>query len=145
MSKVTIQMSVDASELESISDLLMSVGLRRRNLEELTKAIGASVAVVVAKHDTNIIGFGRLVGDGVYYGSLWDIAVEAAWQRRGIGKALVESLLTIARQQHLVLVGLFTGSQNDGFYESLGFRVLEKIHAMTARNDVFVEPRRKAK
>lgn len=120
-------------EIVAVSQLLAAVGMRRRAPEAMRRAIDASQAVAVARVDDIIVGFGRLVGDGVYYGSLWDVAVSPAVQRRGVGSSIVDLLLRVARRQKLQIVGLFTESHNNIFYERRGFKMLGDIHPMTTR------------
>ncbi len=39
-----------------------------------------------------IIGFARATSDGVLSATVWDVAVNPAWQRSGLGRALMERL-----------------------------------------------------
>ena len=120
-------------DLTQVSSLLSSVGMRVRHPGTMRKAIRNSTAVVVAVVGDEIVGFGRLISDDAYYGSLWDIAVSPAFQRRAIGREIVRRLLKTARQKELYMVGLFTALNNRRFYESLQFALLDDIHPMTIR------------
>ncbi len=39
-----------------------------------------------------MIGFARATSDGVLSATVWDVAVNPAWQRSGLGRALMERL-----------------------------------------------------
>jgi ribosomal protein S18 acetylase RimI-like enzyme len=117
-------------DLQELS-LFVSVEMRRRDVEQMRVAIAGSTDVVVAHLDGALIGFGRLVSDGVYYGAIWDVAVAPHRQGEKIGSALLGELLACAGERKLVMVGLFTSVANKEFYEGSGFRWQESIHAMT--------------
>lgn len=119
-------------DLVGVSNLLEVVGMRARSIDAMEQAIKASTEVVVVHDDREmLVGFGRLVSDGMYYGTLWDVAVHPNFQKRGIGKAIVARLLATCRGLELTMVGLFTALHNRQFYESSGFAMLDYIHAMT--------------
>jgi GNAT superfamily N-acetyltransferase len=44
------------------------------------------------------VGMGRLVGDGVMYFYVQDLAVEPGYQGRGVGQAILDALLGWVRQ-----------------------------------------------
>lgn len=131
MIRVVKVTTLGRAELAAASKLLAAVGMRRREVGALRKAIANSDAVVVARDGDELVGFGRLISDGVYYGSLWDIAVAPDRQGRGIGRLLVERLLSIAKTRRYYMTGLFTASHNFEFYEKHGFAVVRDVHAMT--------------
>ena len=60
----------------------------------------------------------RLLDDG----RLGRMAVYRSWRGRGVGTALLEELLTVARERGLAEVWLTAQTRAIGFYERLGFR-----------------------
>jgi ribosomal protein S18 acetylase RimI-like enzyme len=66
---------------------------------------------------------GRVVGDGVMYFYIQDVAVDPAWQGRGIGQRIVEALLDHIRTSVTgpVFVGLFATDAALPLYERNGF------------------------
>lgn len=136
---------LNVSDLREVSQLLDVVGMRAREPRSMRRAIASSVAIAVARFGNDrIVGFGRLIGDGVYYGSLWDVATHPSRQGEGIGSAIVERLLRVAREQKLEMVGLFTAMHNRAFYERLGFHMLDGTLPMTVRLATQPSGRRKA-
>jgi len=127
----------DNLDLKSVSDLLEIVGMRQRNPAEMLKAIQASTQVIAAYLPSGaLVGFGRLISDGVFYGTIWDIAVDPAYQKLGIGSAIMNELLTTSRRMGLYMVGLFTAAHNWHFYEHLGFVVIPDVHPMRLQLDL---------
>ncbi|MCG8461116.1 MAG: GNAT family N-acetyltransferase [Holophagales bacterium] len=119
-------------DLEAVSELLESVGMRRRAVGDLERALAASSDFVVVLRGDRVVGFGRLISDQTYYGSVWDVAVTPELQKQGIGRQIMERLLDRARDRELYMLGLFTGTINRRFYERLGFTFHDDVFAMTA-------------
>jgi ribosomal protein S18 acetylase RimI-like enzyme len=118
-------------DLTAVSRLMATVGMRKRDRRTLKRALAASSDVVVAHAGDELIGFGRMISDGVYYGSIWDVAVVRKFQDQGIGSRILELLLSCATKRRLYMVGLFTAAYNRAFYERMGFQFHDDIHAMT--------------
>lgn len=74
---------------------------------------------VVARRDGEVVGFGRLLDDGVLYASVWDMLVAPDAQRQGIGEEILTRLLAHAESRSLtVLVATAAGRP---LYERHGF------------------------
>jgi ribosomal protein S18 acetylase RimI-like enzyme len=93
------------------------------NWPALPASLKASLASVVAVDGDRVVGMGRLVGDGVMYFYIQDVAVDPDYRRRGIGQVIVEALL-----QHIcdtapgnAFVGLFATDDALPLYERNGF------------------------
>eukprot|EP00899_Mesostigma_viride_P018938 jgi/Mesvir1/27045/Mv20741-RA.1 len=88
-------------DLLQLNELFARVGFPRRDVARLTLALKNTFLVmsVVDLHQRSGNGKGRLVGfaratsDGVFHATIWDVAVDPAYQKRGIGKALMERML----------------------------------------------------
>lgn len=48
---------------------------------------------VVVRHDDEVVGQGRVIGDGGLFFQIVDIAVDPAHQGRGLGKAVMAALM----------------------------------------------------
>ncbi|WP_163544431.1 GNAT family N-acetyltransferase [Occultella kanbiaonis] len=88
---------------------------------------GSTCGVVV--HDDGLIGMGRVVGDGAFYFYIEDVAVHPDHRARGIGRAIVESLVRQVRDlapgHHFV--GLFATPEAEALYRSLGWEAKEML------------------
>lgn len=104
-------------------------------MEQADKAINNSLFNVVAKINGQIVGMGRLVGDGVMYWYLQEIIVLPEYQGKGIGKSIVIRLLEHIRETMQpgtqVSVGLTAVHGKEPFYEKLGFSLTNSGMAMS--------------
>tara|TARA_Y100001968_G_scaffold289958_1_gene293364 strand:+ start:1177 stop:1638 length:462 start_codon:yes stop_codon:yes gene_type:complete len=79
-------------KLKSFLDRNTTWAKRRRN-QEIKKMLSYSAAIVSVWKKNQLIGFGRATSDGIYRAVLWDIVVEKKYQKYGIGKLIVTSIL----------------------------------------------------
>jgi GNAT superfamily N-acetyltransferase len=89
----------------------------------LPGSLAASLFGVVAVTGDGVIGMGRLVGDGVMYFYIQDVAVHPDFQRHGVGQAIVEALLAHIRAvaPANAFVGLFATADAMPLYRRNGF------------------------
>jgi len=75
----------------------------------------------------NVIGMGRLVGDGVTICYIQDVIVLPEYQGKGIGKAIMERLLAYIKNNGFadtyIAVGLFSAKGKEEFYNKFGFYI----------------------
>ncbi|MDP6776513.1 MAG: GNAT family N-acetyltransferase [Candidatus Latescibacteria bacterium] len=77
---------------QRISDLFEAVGWEKSHPEDLEQAFRKSTYVRVAYHQDKIVGVGRTVDDGKYYGMIVDLVVDPAYQGRGIDSTILQQL-----------------------------------------------------
>jgi ribosomal protein S18 acetylase RimI-like enzyme len=70
-------------------------GLTPKTLEQTVAALAGSWAVahVVLRETGELVGMGRVIGDGGWYFHIADMCVSPEHQRRGIGDAVLTSLI----------------------------------------------------
>jgi GNAT superfamily N-acetyltransferase/uncharacterized glyoxalase superfamily protein PhnB len=94
-------------------------------LDRVGDLLAPTMQCVVAERGDGgeVVGCALLLHDGVSFGYLKDVMVLPAWQRRGIGRALVEQLLRWAEQNlpATALLTLFTGRALTPFYQQWRF------------------------
>ncbi|PUA39451.1 GNAT family N-acetyltransferase [Paenibacillus elgii] len=101
-----------------------AVGWGQVNIEMTGQSIANSVYCLVAVSAGNVIGMGRIVGDGAMYYYIQDVAVLPEYQNMGVGKQIIEKLLNFIND-HCAgsgFVGLFASHGKDEFYEKFGFK-----------------------
>lgn len=125
----------NAPDVRAIADLLTAAGMGPRDSRAMRRAIQHSSIVVCVYDGPRLIAFGRVVGDQVYYATIWDVVVAPDWQRRGIGRRTIELLIRRCRKRTLRMIGLFTNPHNRQFYERLGFTWLDQVHGMRLYTD----------
>lgn len=110
---------------EDFIRLKVATGFRNRPIDQVEKALHHNLYDVVAVCDNQVVGMGRLVGDGVMYWYLQEIIVLPEYQGRGIGTCVVNQLLEHIKKQTepgtFVSVGLTAAEGKDSFYEKFGF------------------------
>ncbi|MFC4103466.1 GNAT family N-acetyltransferase [Paenibacillus xanthanilyticus] len=103
-----------------------AVGWGSVDPETAASSIARSLYGVVVLHEDQVVGMGRIVGDGVMYFYIQDVAVLPDHQKHGLGKMIVERLMVHIRQCRLKngapFVGLFASQGKEPFYEQFGFK-----------------------
>lgn len=101
-----------------------AVGWGTVNSEMTAASLEGSVYGLVVRHDNRIIGMGRIVGDGIMYFYIQDVAVLPEYQAQGLGHLILERLLSYIKAHSYpgAFVGLFASHGKDSFYERYGFR-----------------------
>ena len=120
----TVQLRVGPEfvELRSLQALfnLVAFWASNRTLEDLQTALDHSDPIVTAWDGTTLIGFARATSDGVYRATIWDVVVDPNYQGAGIGRKLVQTLITHPRLSRVERIYLMTTNQQ-AFYERIGF------------------------
>ena len=74
------------------------------DLERINKMCENADLIVTARLDGKLIGIARSVTDFVYCTYLSDLAVDEKYQRKGIGKKLIEETKKLTPQAKLILL-----------------------------------------
>lgn len=91
-----------------------------RRLEDWAIAIANSNPVVTVWDSERLIGFARATSDGIYRATIWDVAIHPDYQGAGLGRKLVETVLTHPHMNRVERVYLMTTHQQS-FYQRIGF------------------------
>jgi GNAT superfamily N-acetyltransferase len=89
--------------------------------DELYEAISSSWYVLSAYDDDDLVGFGRVISDGVLYALVCDLIVKPSYQGQGIGSTLLNKLIARCRTQQIRVVWLFSAKGKSSFYKKFGF------------------------
>ncbi len=93
-----------------------------RNKNDIRKMLSKSDVIVSAWKENDLIGFGRATSDQVFRSVLWDVVVEKTYQRFGIGKLIINTLLTnkvISKAERIYVMT----THFEDFYSKMGFEV----------------------
>ncbi len=93
-------------------------GMRRLVPERLDRALRGSVRTVAAWDGDRLVGFARLVGDGVSVAYVSFVVVHPDWQDRGLGTRVMEALFADREEDKFILEARVGA---EPFYERLGF------------------------
>lgn len=106
--------------------LKIATGFRNRPIDQVEKALENDLLDVVAIVNNEVVGMGRLVGDGVMYWYLQEIIVLPEYQGKGIGTGIVNYLLEYIKKhtedETFTSVGLTAAEGKTSFYERFGFQ-----------------------
>ena len=97
--------------------LRVSAGWGKLSAKQGEEALINSLLTIAVMDEGQVIGMGRLVGDGVCICYVQDLVILPQYQGKGIGKAIMERLIP---ETHLTL-GLFAAKGKEEFYQKLGF------------------------
>lgn len=129
-----ISLEIPASE-EYLA-LRTAAALSTMSVEGADIGLRASWCSVCVRHAGELIGMGRVVGDGGLFLFVVDIAVAPAWQGRGLGRRIMQALMdeVHARAPARTMVGLIANGEVHRLYEQFGFKlVAPAAHGMLLR------------
>ena len=92
-----------------------------RSQSQLKRMLKGSTVVVSLWRGKRLVGFGRATSDGIHRAVLWDVVVAGDLQGRGLGRRVVEALLSAKTIRQAERVYLMT-TNSAGFYQQLGFQ-----------------------
>jgi len=135
---MTIYSREDCSDVpwQTVSDILKSVGMASYEAGIHRKAFEASYATVFIYDAGKLIGFGRAISDGAYQAAVYDCAVAQDYQGRGIGRIIVEKIISRLPCCNVIL---YAAPGREGFYEKLGFRRMRTGMALFRNSTIMKE------
>lgn len=89
MEKIEYRLCENQLKAEDFIRLKVATGFRDRPIDQVERALQNDLLDIVAIHNEEVIGMGRLVGDGVMYWYLQEIIVMPEYQGKGIGTDIV--------------------------------------------------------
>jgi len=88
---------------------------------ELMKAVSQSWYCVCAYDQDALVGFGRIVSDGILHAMIYDLIVLPSYQKCGIGSRILDMLVRKCRDTGIRDIQLFCAQGKQRFYEKRGF------------------------
>ena len=112
---------VDLTQLQALFKL-GAFWATERKIEDLNIAIENSEPVISVWDSQKLIGFARATSDGIYRATIWDVVIDPEYRGAGLGRKLVQTVLSHPRMNRVERVYLTTTHQQS-FYERIGFEV----------------------
>jgi GNAT superfamily N-acetyltransferase len=111
---------------EEYRALRTSAGLSVMTEEGAALGLPASWCSVCVRHEDQLIGMGRVVGDGGLFLFVVDIAVAPAWQGKGLGRRIMQALMdeVHARAPVRTMVALIADGTAHELYAKFGFKLV---------------------
>jgi GNAT superfamily N-acetyltransferase len=108
---------------EQYRALCGAVGWRVPPVGETLRALAGSQDVVCARSRSGeLVGLGRLVGDGVLHWCIVDVMVDPRFQRHGVGTRIIGALEGVVASSGIGAVALVAAPDVIPFYERIGYR-----------------------
>lgn len=123
---------VDLTQLQALFKLA-AFWAQDRKIEDLAVAINNSEPVISAWDEDRLIGFARATSDCVYRATIWDVVIHPDYQGAGLGRKLVQMVLSHPRISQVERVYLMTTYQQ-GFYARMGFKYSNRSTTMVLYN-----------
>ena len=118
---------VDHITPEEYMELRRRVGWMEFPLEEARNCVENAYMVLCVRDDEEAVGVVRLLWDGGYVAFLSDVIVDPRYQRKGIGRTLVEAVIKRIKYDmkpgYKVKLNLNSAKGKEPFYEKFGFKV----------------------
>jgi predicted GNAT family N-acyltransferase len=105
---------------------------KNRTLTDTEKLLKKLDAFVAIWDEDRLIGFGRVLTDGVFRAVIDDVIVEESYRGKGVGMTIVKTLSNLSKGIEEVL--LHAEKELEGFYGQFGFRLFHGI-TMISRAD----------
>lgn len=110
---------------EDYCNLRKSVGWLLFSKEQTENALKNSFFTVIAVENDEVIGMGRLIGDGMYY-MIADIVVSPSYQKKGVGTNITNMLIDFVGRNTPIggrsSIQLIAEKGKELFYEKMGFK-----------------------
>jgi GNAT superfamily N-acetyltransferase len=109
------------------NDVRRDAGLSVKDSIAAAQGLSNSLYAVCIVHDDEVVGIGRVIGDGGLFYDLVDIAVVAEHQRKGAGKMIMDALMSYVNRnaRPSSLICLMANKGIAPFYEKYGFKARE--------------------
>lgn len=103
--------------------LRVAVGWNLLPVEAMERGLQGALYSVCVYWGEQLVGFGRILGDGGIYFYLQDVIVVPAFQGRGLGQRIMEKLMGFlqANAQTNAFIGLMPAKGAEEFYLKYGF------------------------
>ncbi len=115
-------------QAEDFIRLRIETGFAQIPVEHARKALQNGLINVSAVYHGELVGMGRLVGDGAMYWYLQEIIILPEFQRKGIGTMIVNHLLDYAKANSITgkftTIGGVSAKGKEPFYEKMGFEII---------------------
>lgn len=111
---------IDLKQLQKLFQL-GAFWAQDRKIEDLEVAIANSSPAISVWDGDRLIGFARATSDGIYRATIWDVVVHPDYRGAGLGRKLVETVLSHPCLSRVERVYLMTSHQQS-FYDRIGFQ-----------------------
>ena len=91
------------------------------SIYELEESLKNSWYMLSLYEDDKLIGFGRIISDGIYHALIADLIILPEYQGKGLGSELLARLVKRCKKNTIRDIQLFSAINKFAFYEKHGF------------------------
>lgn len=104
--------------------LRSSAGLSKKDKQAAKKGLKNSLLSICVYSEKELVGIGRVIGDGGVYFTIVDLAILPSHQGQGIGKSIMTELMKYISKKSKPgsFISLFSNKDLAKFYEQFGFK-----------------------
>ncbi len=117
---------IEGAEQISLKDVVRllktTYWANKRSPEQIEKSMRNSSCYGIVTQENKLIGFARVISDYATTWYLCDVVIDPAYQRRGLGKALVSHI--VSSPEFTCLRGFLMTRDAHGLYEPYGFETV---------------------
>jgi len=109
--------------VEEYKKLRKAVGWGRKEPKAVKIGLNNSLFSICVILNNEVIGCGRIIGDGAIYFYIQDVIVLPEYQRKGIGKRIMNAIMDYFKEHVYTnsFIGLMAAEGVSKFYEKYGF------------------------
>jgi ribosomal protein S18 acetylase RimI-like enzyme len=122
--------SIESVDWHELSELYRIAPLGTKSGEWLKAAYTHSLFKYLARDGGKIVAAGRALADGVDCSYLCDIVVHPAYQGMGLGRELIQKLISASKGHRKIILYAVPG--REPFYAKFGFRRMKTAMAIFA-------------
>jgi GNAT superfamily N-acetyltransferase len=119
MFNVRITTTTNGVDWNELADIFPRAPLGTRQPEKLAIRFSNSYAVSFAYDGDVLIGAARAISDGDQHAAIYDVVLLPEYQKHGIGRQLMKSLLD--QLSNIEAIILYAVPGKEGFYQQFGF------------------------
>lgn len=118
------QLHKETPSIEDYRRLRVLSGMSPKSLEAATAGLPNTLFAAVIREDGKAVGMGRIIGDGGLFFQVVDIAVDPEHQGKGLGKAIVSTLVEHLHKiaQPGAYISLIADGEARHLYAQYGFK-----------------------
>ena len=121
-----LQYKTDLPDSDQYFSLFESTGWNNKYLlskEEIYSTLSKSFFNVSVYHLGKLVGFGRVISDGILHAMIYEMIIYPEYQGKGIGKEILNLLVKRCQASNIRDIQLFCAKGKRKFYEEFGFVV----------------------
>ena len=120
----TYTISLAIPSVATYRQLRVAAGLSAKTMDAAARGLPNTLFAVQILHGDEVVGMGRIIGDGGCFFQVTDIAVLPAHQGKGLGKRIMREIMRFIDTDvpDSAYVSLIADGQAQALYAQFGFR-----------------------